>query len=242
MVRTELQPQPAFVLHARPYRESSQLVELFTAECGRLSLVARGSRGPRSPLKGLLQPFMQLCVSWRGSGDLKTLVQVEADGPFLRLPGERLFSGLYLNELLYHLLERHTAFPELFSYYRQALGLLVTTPDPQPVLRQFELLLLECLGYGVDFQHAADSGQPIVADAGYRYLADSGFVSAEPGASAGDLFLGAELQALGAHRFTEPSVLRAAKRFCRLALAPLLGTRALKSRALFSPHSTRRVE
>lgn len=234
--------QPAFVLHARPYRETSQLVELFSAEAGRLSLVARGSRTARSPLKGVLQPFMPLSVSWRGTGELKNLDQVEACGPLIALPGERLFSGLYLNELLYYLLERHTPFPELFSYYRQALELLAAGPDPQPVLRQFELLLLECLGYGVDFFHAADSGEPLQPDAGYRYLAESGFVHAEAGQSGGNLYLGAELLALGAHQFTEPAVLRAAKRFCRQALAPLLGSRALKSRALFSTHPTRRVE
>ena len=113
--------QPAFVLHARPYRETSQLVELFSAEASRLSLVARGSRTARSPLKGVLQPFMPLSVSWRGTGELKNLDQVEACGPLIALPGERLFSGLYLNELLYYLLERHTPFPELFSYYRHRI-------------------------------------------------------------------------------------------------------------------------
>ena len=112
---------PAFVIHSRPYRETSQLVEVFTQDSGRFTLVARGSRGPRSPLKGLLQPFSLLTISWRGKGDLKNLTQVECPDHSLRLGGDRLFYGLYLNELVYYLLEAHTPFPEVFDAYARAM-------------------------------------------------------------------------------------------------------------------------
>ena len=143
---------PAFVIHSRPYRETSQLVEVFTQDSGRFTLVARGSRGPRSPLKGLLQPFTLLTMSWRGKGDLKNLAQVECPDHSLRLGGDRLFYGLYLNELVYYLLEAHTPFPEVFDAYARALMALADGETPELPLRRFEFLLLQALGYAVDFE------------------------------------------------------------------------------------------
>ncbi len=91
--------------------------------------------------------------------------------PPLRLREISLYSALYLNELLYYLLERQTAYPELFDYYRQALQLLTEAGSPEPVLRQFELLLLEALGYGIDFTLDALSGLPIEPQRYYLYRA-----------------------------------------------------------------------
>lgn len=151
---------PAFVIHSRPYRETSQLVEVFTQDSGRFTLVARGSRGPRSSLKGLLQPFTLLTIAWRGKGDLKNLTQVECPDHSLRLGGDRLFYGLYLNELVYYLLEAHTPFPEVFDAYARAIMALADGETPELPLRRFEFLLLQALGYAVDFEYAADDDSP----------------------------------------------------------------------------------
>ncbi len=144
---TEPEMLPAFVLHTRPYRETSQLVDLFVASMGKVSVVAKGSRTSRSAVKGLLQPFLPLHIRYSGKSNLKTLVQLEARSPQVALQGERLFSALYLNELLYHLLEPDTEYPGLYSSYFQTLLVLSDPLQPvSPLLRQFELLLLQQLG------------------------------------------------------------------------------------------------
>jgi DNA repair protein RecO (recombination protein O) len=237
-----MERQLAFVLHTRPYRETSQLVELFCAGVGRQTLVARGSRSARSPLKALLQPFTPLSVSWRGKGELKSLEQLEVEGPPLQLREVSLYSALYLNELLYYLLERQTAYHELFDYYRQALQLLTMGGSPEPVLRQFELLLLEALGYGLDFSTDALSGLPIEPQLHYLYRAEYGFVQAPGNGSGMDRYEGRHLVAMGAGCLQTADELLAAKRFCRQALKPYLGNRPLKSRELFQHLSARKMQ
>ncbi|NHI00928.1 MULTISPECIES: DNA repair protein RecO [Oceanimonas] len=221
----------AFVIHSRPYRETSQLVEVFTREQGRQSLVARGSRQPRSPLKGLLQPFVPLRLTFGGKGELKTLYGAEATAPALTLTGTALYSGLYLNELIYYLLEAQTPFDEVFDVYFDTLRQLGSGSGIEPVLRRFEFYMLNVLGYGVDFTQDADTGAAVVLQGWYAYLPEAGFMALdgpEPGAFRGDW-----LHALAELELSSPEVLAAAKRFSRLALAPYLEGRVLKSRALF---------
>src|SRR3989338_1657766 len=101
--------QPAYVLHLRSYRESSFLVELFTKEQGRMTVLAKGVRKKKSPLQGLLQPFIPLLVSWVGKSELMILTQAEAHGAMKQLKGTCLYAGLYLNELLMGLLQKWDA-------------------------------------------------------------------------------------------------------------------------------------
>ena len=221
----------AFVIHSRPYRETSQLVEVFTREQGRQSLVARGSRQPRSSLKGLLQPFVPLRLTFGGKGELKTLYSAEATGPAIALAGPALYSGLYLNELIYYLLEVQTPFDEVFDVYQDTLQQLALGSALEPSLRYFEFYMLNVLGYGVDFTQEAHTGAAVSSRGWYAYLPEAGFVAlerAEPGAFRGDW-----LYALAELELSSPEVLAAAKRFSRLALAPYLEGRELKSRALF---------
>ncbi|MFP2768770.1 DNA repair protein RecO [Oceanisphaera sp. KMM 10153] len=221
----------AFVIHSRPYRETSQLVEVFTRELGRQSLVAKGSRQPRSPLKGLLQPFVPLRLTFAGKGELKNLHHAEATAPAIQLTGTALYSGLYLNELIYYLLEAHTPFDEVFDAYHNTLKKLANGEGIEPCLRHFEFYMLNILGYGVDFTLDALSGEAIRPEAWYRYQPESGFIALEreePGA-----YPGRHLYALADLDLTRPEVLVSAKRFSRQALGPYLGGRALRSRALF---------
>ena len=238
---TEPEMLPAFVLHTRPYRETSQLVDLFVASMGKVSMVAKGSRTSRSAVKGLLQPFLPLHIRYSGKSNLKTLVQLEARSPQVALQGERLFSALYLNELLYHLLEPDTEYPGLYSSYFQTLLVLADPLQPvSPLLRQFELLLLQQLGYGVDFCYAADSGLPIDPACFYRYEPEAGFITTALRDHA--VFSGTEIIGMAERDFINAQILAAARRFSRQAFAALLGNRPLKSRELYSAFIERRSE
>ncbi|MGY3855633.1 DNA repair protein RecO, partial [Aeromonas aquatilis] len=192
-----------------------------------------GARAPRSTLKGLLQPFTLLTIAWRGKGDLKNLTHVECPDHSLRLGGDRLFYGLYLNELVYYLLEAHTPFPEVFDAYARAIMALADGETPELPLRRFEFLLLQALGYAVDFEYTADDESPIEPTLLYGFERELGFVACERAPDPRTLFLGAHLLAFAEGRFDTPPLLQAAKRFSRLALQPYLGKRQLKSRELF---------
>ncbi|ART80088.1 DNA repair protein RecO [Oceanisphaera avium] len=221
----------AFVIHSRPYRETSQLVEVFTQEQGRQSLIAKGSRQPRSPLKGLLQPFVPLSLTFGGKGELKTLFKAEATAPAIRLTRTALYSGLYLNELIYYLLEAHTPFDEVFEAYQTTLHKLAAGEALEPCLRHFEFYMLNVLGYGVDFAVDAHTGEGVVAKAWYQYQAEAGFSRVERYQSGA--YLGEHLLALAELDLSSSDILLAAKQFSRQALAPYLGGRPLRSRALF---------
>lgn len=173
-----------FVLHRRDYRNSSLLIDLFTADEGRLVCVAKGAKASprgRSALASLLQPFQPLWLNWFGRGEVKTLGRAEAAGPSIALSGDRLYCGFYLNELLLRLTERHDAQESLFVFYQQALADLEAEPI-DAVLRRFELRLLEELGYALDLSSDRDEA-PVSADRCYRYQASLGLermADAEP--------------------------------------------------------------
>src|SRR5881394_1835536 len=131
--------QPAFVLHAHPYRETSLIVEALTADYGRVALVARGAKRPRSELRGILQAFQPLTVSWAGAGEIKTLIRAEWRGGLPLVTGSALLCGFYLNELLLKLLPREDPHPRLFASYATALADLAAGGEQAPVLRRFEL-------------------------------------------------------------------------------------------------------
>lgn len=216
----------AFVLHSRPYRETSALVDLFTSQ-GRLRAVLRSARGKSGTLA---RPFLPLDVELRGRGELKTLGRLESAGIPNLLAGEALFSGLYLNELLIRLLPAEDPHPALFEHYAATLPALAAGRAVEPLLRAFEWRLLDELGYG--FALDLDlHGQPVAADGLYRLVPDAGLERVEllqPG-----LFHGTELLALAEADWTATGALAAAKRLMRQALAPHLGGRPLVSRELF---------
>ncbi len=228
--------QLAFVLHTRPYRDTSLLVELFCQERGRISAVARGARRPGARWRPLLQPFVPLLVSWQGRGELKTLVQLERAAPAGLLAGDALWCGLYLNELLIRLVAVEDPQPRLFAYYQLVLGELAAGGAMEPLLRLFERRLLDALGYGFSWEHQADGLRPLAPDQHYRFQPEAGFIPLPAeGAAAG--YCGADLLAIAADDYAQATARSAAKRIMREALAPLLGPRPLKSRALFGGRS-----
>ena len=223
--------EPAFVLHTYPYRETSIIVEALTATRGRVALVARGARRPRSDLRGVLQSFQPLTLSWTGAGELKTLARAEWRGGLPLATGSALLCGFYLNELLLKLVPREDAHPRLFDEYEAALRDLASGAEQAPVLRRFELRLLAELGYAMALTHEADTGRPIDPQARYYYAFERGprMNAAEPGRRYPEV-RGATLLALAQHDFSAPEVATEAKRLMREVLDYYLERRAIASR------------
>jgi DNA repair protein RecO (recombination protein O) len=229
--------QPAYVLHSYAYRETSLIVEAFAAEYGRVAMVARGARRPRSELHGLLQGFQPLLLSWSGQHELKTLQKAEWRGGLPRLSGSALLCGFYLNELVLKLLPREDAHPALYAIYEQALMELATDGEQAPVLRRFELELLTELGYALPLAADADTGAAIDPAASYHYAFDrgpqraGGNVVAEPGRGL-PLVRGRTLIALAERRFPDADTAGEAKRLMRAVLDHYLEQRGIESRRM----------
>jgi len=222
--------EPSYVLHGRAYRETSVLLEVMSRDHGRVSLVARGVRRPRSRLRALLQPFRPLLLSWSGrAGGLMTLGAAEPAAVPLDLAGERLMSGFYLNELLLRFLHRGDPHPQVFGAYAQALACLGDGAAAGPVLRGFEMQLLAEAGYGLNLDHDAQSGLPLDPDGRYRYVVERGPVVADD-ADDDTTFRGTELLAIGRGDFEGAEAVASARRLLRAVLDHHLGGQPLQTR------------
>jgi DNA repair protein RecO (recombination protein O) len=221
----------AYVLHQRPFRDSSLIVEIFAREHGRMTVFARAARGPRSRF-ALLQPFRALLLSWSGRGEAPQLSGAENAGSALPLPAARLMSAFYLNELLLKLLTRHDPHPELFDQYEMTLSQLGQRPFADASLRQFEARLLEFIGYGLNLAAEADTGYPVRGDAYYHFQPGvHGVVIAAPGSSGA--IGGAVLQRLASGSgFDSAAELRQARSLMRAALDHCLEGRELSTRTV----------
>lgn len=218
-MRNRIEFEPAYLLAQRPYRESSQLLEVFTRNHGRVGLVARGARGPRSRLRGVLQLFTPLLLSWSESGELGTLGAAEADGAAVVLSGERVFHGWYLNELLLKLTERHDPHPWLFRDYILALAELPGSGG-EAALRIFEKRLLAEMGYALPLTAELEPQRR------YRFDLEQG---AQPVTSADDSYAGASLIALAQEQLETREALRDARKLLRAALQRQLAGRELET-------------
>ncbi len=217
----------AYVLHTRAYRETSLLVDLITAEFGRVSLVARGAKRGKAKTSRLLQPFIPLHVSWYGNGELVTLSDVEASGPAHSLPGKSAICGLYLNELLMRLLPKWDPCMVTFANYQQAL--LQINTKPQEVLRRFEKELLTNLGYALQLTVDVETGDDIKADKHYMYDPALGLRPVK--ANHVGALRGTSLIALHRDEYY-PEMLADAKRLMRIVLSYYMGSKKLVTREL----------
>ncbi|MCD6048152.1 MAG: recO [Gammaproteobacteria bacterium] len=212
----------AYVLHARPFRETSLLIDFFTQELGRISAIAKGAYRGKSSTRLLLQPFRLLAVSLQGTTELLTLTQVESLSLAPYFEGQALVCGLYLNELLYHTLHREDPHSRLFQAYQYALNAL---PHHQALaLREFELTLLEELGYGIHFEKITEPTEY------YQYDPQRGFQMLKHESQTG--FYGETLLQISQGDLKDAAVLNAAKKLTRLALAPVLNGKEIRSREL----------
>jgi DNA repair protein RecO (recombination protein O) len=236
MPRGRVDAQPTYVLHTRPYRETSLLVEAFSRDFGRVALLARGARRPHSTLRGLIMAFQPLELSWLGKGEVLTLMKAEWQGGQPLLTGLPLFCGYYINELLLRLLPREDAHPRLFEHYTRILLRLGYSAKEQVAeadLRGFERALLSELGYGLtldrDFQ-----GSPVVARSRYRYEIERGPVLLAEDAGAEPFALvGQSLLDMARDDYRHPTTRSEAKQLVRRLLAHYLDGAELCSRMLF---------
>ncbi|NOX43203.1 MAG: DNA repair protein RecO [Gammaproteobacteria bacterium] len=238
---------PCYVLHQKAYRDTSALLEVFSRQYGRIGLVARGIKSSKSKIKGLLQPFVPLLLSWGGKGDLQTLKTAEANGLAMTLPHRWVMSGFYLNELLIRLTIRHDPHADLYGQYECTLKLLChlahceqkdeVQSEHQRTLRLFEKHLLADLGYGLMLDHDAESDIPIEKEEYYQYYPEKGPVLITDrnakSTNGGVSVKGASLLSLAQDKLDDAESLQEIKRLMRAVLSCYLGTKPLYSREMF---------
>ena len=228
--------QPAYVLHSRPFQNTSLLVDFFTLDYGLVRAVARGARREKSKVRSLLQLFQPLLASFSGRGEVKTLSGLDCNMAPIHLQGPRLFSGLYINELLTRLLHNQQEHKVLYRCYQDALLGLQGEKKLELILRRFELSLLAELGYALNLDVDCSSHESISAECCYRFLPDVGFeLTAGAGIreQAENEYLGAHLIALRDFELDNQDAANSAKRLLRQALTSHLGEKPLHSRQLF---------
>jgi DNA repair protein RecO (recombination protein O) len=229
MSRRGAEHEAGFVLHTYPYKESSLIVEAFTRRFGRLSLLARGARRPRSATRGLLLSFHPLRFAWSGTAELRTLVAAEWSGALKSLAGRGLMCGFYLNELLLRLLPREDPHEGLFDFYGDALARLAQREQVSAVLRTFERRMLAELGYAPLLERDATSGAPLDPERRYLYDPDRGPVptlNGEPAVS------GRTLLDMAADDYSRPQTRDEARSLMRALIAQRLHGQVLHTRAV----------
>lgn len=232
-----------YVLHSYPYRETSLILQAWTQKHGRLGLVAKGARRPKSSTRSVLVPFQPLALDWFGRGELRTLKTAEPAVPATPLAGASLLSAFYLNELLLKLTTRDDPHEGLFAAYDEAIGALrslsrAAPPAPQrdiePVLRRFELRLLQELGYAVELAREAHTHAPIAAEREYLYVVERGPVPAPEGETPSNAvkLAGQTLIDLERGDFASATTASQSKQLMRLLIHHSLNGQELATRSL----------
>lgn len=216
-------------MHARDYRDTSQLVDIFTQAHGRVRLVARGSRSHKKN-SFRLSPFCKAQFSWTGRGELKTLTGYEPDSNY-QLKGEHLISGFYINELLWHMLHPEDSHPELYRHYSDSLAALNSEADLEPLLRTFELNLLEEVGYGISFDYDFE-GNAIDTSLHYNLSSELGWQAIDVAESRS--LTGSQIMAIAQSDFSDNAVRNACKYINRVAIDAMLDGKKLNSRELIT--------
>ncbi len=231
--------QPAYILHRYDYRETSLLLEVFSRDYGRVSLIAKGAKRQKRNLSAHITAFQPLLLDWGGKGEVGILYAADQVQPYTSLHGRLLYCGLYINELVIKLLQRHDPHERLYDVYAETIRTLQQTDNFEAELRIFEKVLLVELGYGLVLDRDISDNSPIRSDVCYRYVFDKGPIRHE---TTNDDCLqqsikidGASLLALHANKLDDPQCLHEAKQLMRAALAVQLDGKQLACRKLFQP-------
>lgn len=230
-----VETQVAYILHKRAFRDTSQILDVFTREHGRISLMSRGSRGEKSKTKGLLQIFKPLLISWQGRGEMPFLNKVEmADIKAPVLTGKSQISAMYVNELLVYLLHKNDVHEDIFDQYHDCLYALKDSDNIEFVLRLFEKELLQSLGFGLNLVVDADSGEAVREGAYYAYHFEHGPVLCDQQRQLKNPVLsGGSLLSFDKNEMTSAQQKSEIKQLMRYVLSGHLGHKKLKSRELF---------
>ena len=240
----------AMILHARPYRESSVIAQFFTRQEGRLAVVIKGVKRGNSPTA--VQPFTRGSLACYGHGSLLTATRFEPSRQHSYSPSygqNALSAGFYILELIVRLLPEQHAEENIFIATMTLLEQLKSCEENAQhlalILRPYEQLLLEELGFAIDYFHDANTGDPISAECDYVFVMDKGFVLQQQrhsqeiqqacviGPQGSTKISGAMLLALAHKNYQQAGVASLAKRINQLCLDPLLGSKPLISRSLW---------
>ena len=234
-----IEQQPAYVLHSRPYRETSLLLELLTRDHGRLGVVARGVRGERARLRrAQLEPFECLAVGLLRRGELATLTAVDISSVRTSIHGNAVLAGLYLNELVVRLTGRDDPLPQLFDAYARTLQRLSIGNQLAWTLRRFERDLLQAIGYGLPLQYDARSGEALDPAGHYRFSVGEGPLRCAD--AEGDVLRGGDMLALDADQMPDTHGLLALRNMMRQVIRFHLGGGELRSWHVLTMTSSRR--
>lgn len=228
---TRVTGQPGFVLHSYPYKETSLIVDMFTRDYGRVGVVAKGAKRPLSKLRGVLQTFQPLSLSFSGKSELRTLIDAEWVGGMLPLEKTALLCGFYLNELLVKLLARDDKHPALFDHYVSTLNQLAHGEPPPIVLRKFERALLKETGVAADLGRSTTTRGPV--DPGRDYVVDPEKGAREAVVSdVWPVVTGKTLLDMEREDYGDPATQAQSKQLMRFLLAHHLGGAPLNTRQI----------
>ena len=224
--------QPSFVLHSYPYRETSLVLDVFSRDHGRVALVAKGAKRPHSALRGVLQTFQPLGLSWTGKGEVRTLTQAEWVGGMLPLAGDALLCGFYVNELLVKFCAREDAHPKLFNHYVLTLSRLAHGEPALYALRSFERVLLRETGYAMALDKTI-TRQPVLADKKYVFDPERGVREASDDVpSQWPVIAGQTLLDMEKDEYSRPQTAAQSKTLMRFLLNVYLGGTPLATRQI----------
>lgn len=219
--------QPAYLLHQQHYRETSLIADVLTRDYGRISIIAKGVRRTKSKTLGMLRPYKLLSISYQGKTGLKTLTQVEPVGLTGELTGMNLYYGFYVNELVCFFLHKDDPHPEVFRDYEACITELAYSAFVEPALRNFEINLMENIGYGINFELDLKNEKPIEPTKKYLFNNEEGLIEDAQG-----IFSGASLLAMEQRYFQHPTTLKEAKTLMRMVIDSRLQGKRLNSRTV----------
>ena len=225
--------EKGFLLHARPYGETSMIVDLYTRFCGRVKCIAKGYRKPKKRAANrLLLPYVEYSFSWSGRADLKTLTGAEILGPTEFLQKESLYFGLYINELIYRLFLEQDSSERFYDHYKEFINALFRGPLDEPLLRKFEIVLLNELGYGLVLDSEAESGNELEPDGHYLYVPQFGLKKVNE-KNTKHFLKGRDVLAMADDDWSNPMAVKAARRILKTAIDFYLDGKQLHSRRLY---------
>jgi len=237
MSTNRVQQQDAYILHTRPYTESSLIIEVFTKDFGRLGLLAKGARNHKNKKRGVLQPFQPLLISWQGKGDLPILTEIEQGKGLLLFDYKSRVCGFYVNELIYKLLHRRDPNKGLYSAYSTLMNNLDVSNnqqlDREVNLRLFEKQLLAEIGYALILDRDIDSEELINPELVYEYIPERGPQKYQARSSQSPLIVsGMVLHSIHRNRYPNDVIMNQSKRFMRHMLQIILAGKTIISRHL----------